>query len=188
MLADDLSILNASSFLWTTARPLLDAALRLEQHDDASVWYGWTRPQLSSFLNSLPTHCTLVVGVWEALVDEKVDQEQELLVMGCVCEVVTGEVHSIRTFDALDDVDLPPIQELEPGFEHANVIMHAVKAHIAPVAWALFTDKATWDEWLFTTGEQEGAIDKSALLAAFARQGRCVLLGSQAVHHHSHQS
>jgi hypothetical protein len=50
---------------------------------------------------------------------------------------------------------------------------------VAPVAWALFMEKSAWDEWLFAGGDDSAVIDKGELLATFARQGRCVLLGGQ---------
>ena len=109
---------------------------------------------------------------------------QESLVVGCVFEVVDGEVCTIRTFEALTEAGLPSVKELEPGFEHASEIMRVVRTQIAPVAWALFTDKTTWNEWLFGDDDKRDAVDKGELLASFARQGRCVLLGSQTVHHH----
>jgi hypothetical protein len=179
VLAEELSVIDADSALWSAARPLLDNALRLEQGDGAYIWHGWRKSQVNAFLQRLPAHCTLLVGVWGAGED---DQEQ--LILGFVCEVIEGEIHTIRTFESLVDPDLPAVQELEPGFEHALALMRVVRNKIAPVAWALFTDKTTWDEWLFVAGENEGEIDKGSVLASFARQGRCVLLGSQASHHH----
>ena len=177
MLAEELSVIDADSSLWSAVRPLLDNALRLEQQDDTYIWHGWRKSQMNAFLQRLPVHCTLLVGVWG--MDE---DERERLILGYVCEVIAGEVHTIRTFEALADPDLPSVQELEPGFEHALSLMRVARNQIAPVAWALFTDKTTWDEWLFAAGE--GEIDKGTVLASFAQQGRCVLLGSQASHHH----
>jgi hypothetical protein len=183
VLAEELSLIDADSSLWSRIRPLLDIALRLEQHDDTYVWHGWRKSRLNAFLKSLPAHCTLVVGVWETGRDEE-GQEREQLILGCVCEVIEGEIHTIRTFEAFVDSDLPPIQALEPGFEHALAIMRVARIHVAPVAWALFTDKTTWDEWLFAVGEDGAEINKGDVLTSFAHQGRCVLLGSQATHHH----
>lgn len=179
MLAEELSVIDADSTLWSAARPLLDNALRLEQQDDVYIWHGWRKSQVNAFLQRLPAHCTLLVGVWGASEDS-----QEQLILGVVCEVIEGAIHTIRTFESLADPDLPAVQELEPGFEHALELMRVVRNRIAPVAWALFTDKTTWDEWLFAAEEGEGEIDKGAVLASFAQQGRCVLLGSQASHHH----
>lgn len=182
MLAEELSVIDADSSLWNKTRPLLDIALRLEQHDDSYVWHGWRKSQLNAFLQSLPAHCSLVVGVWETESEER-SREREQLILGCVCEVIEAEIHTIRTFEAFTDPDLPPLQQLEPGFEHALAIMRVARIHVAPVAWALFTDRTTWDEWLFATGEDAEAINKGDILASFAHQGRCVLLGSQATHH-----
>ncbi|GAC1389104.1 MAG: hypothetical protein NVSMB38_02150 [Ktedonobacteraceae bacterium] len=178
MLAEELHVLDANSLLWQAIRSLLTIAMRLEQ-DDTYMWHGWNKEQITTFLKQLPMHCTLLAGVWAT--DEN-EQQQERVVFGCVCEVVNGEVQSVRTFEALTGGELPPLQELEPGFEHALEIMRVVRQSIAPVAWALFTDKATWDEWVYTGDER--VIDKGELLAAFARQGRCVLMGSQTQHHH----
>jgi hypothetical protein len=179
VLADELSVIDADSRLWSAARPLLDNALRLEQQDETYIWHGWRKSQVNAFLQSLPVHCTLLVGVWGTS-----EEDREQLILGCACEVVEGEICTIRTFEALADPDLPSVHELEPGFEHALALMRVARISIAPVAWALFTDKTTWDEWLFAAGEDEGEIDKGTVLASFAQQGRCVLLGSQASHHH----
>lgn len=187
MLAEELSVLDAGTSLWSTARPLLDAVLRLEQQDDSYAWHGWRKKQINAFLQALPAHCTLLVGVWESVPDVESRQEREKLFVGCVCEVAQGEIRSIRTFEALTEAGLPPVEELEPGAEHAYELMRAAKSQIAPVAWALFTDKPTWDEWLFADGNEGGEgnkSDKGELLAHFARQGRCVLMGSQTRHHH----
>jgi len=185
VLAEEVLVLNADAPLWQAVRPLLDAALRLDQRDDTCSWHGWNKQQIAAFLQCLPEHCTLLVGVWEAAADEEQGNgaEHESLVTGFVCEVIDAEVHSLHTFEALDDADLPPIQELEPGFEHAQKLMRVVKKQLAPVAWALFTDKATWDEWLFAEGKDGEVIDKGELLASFARRGRCVLMGTQTAHH-----
>ncbi|HEX4204440.1 MAG TPA: hypothetical protein VHZ51_09635 [Ktedonobacteraceae bacterium] len=181
MLAEELSVLDGASSLWQPVRPLLDAALRLDQCDEAYSWHGWHKLQINAFLKGLPAHCSVLFGVWDTLPIEAGKPAQEVLVLGAVCEVQAGEVRSIRTFEALDG--LPALQQLEPGFEHAHEIMRAAKTQVAPVAWALFTDKATWDEWLFAECDNDKRIDKGALLAALAHQGRCVLLGSQVKHH-----
>lgn len=189
MLAEELSVLDADAPLWNAARSLLDSAFRLEQNAETYSWHGWNKQQIDRFLQGLPAHCTLLVGVWDTIADEEeasgaVITDREALVLGVVGEVVRGEVCSLRTFEALNDASLPSVQALEPGFEHARELMRSVKAQIAPVAWALFTDKATWDEWLFTTGNDGGSIDKGELLAELARQGRCVLMGTQTIQHH----
>ncbi len=191
MLAEELVVIDGDSPLWTAARPFLDAALRLEQNSDAYIWHGWNKQQIVAFLLTLPPHCSFVVGVWEILADVVTTKEKELLSLGVVCEIVAGEVCSIRTFDALTSSGLQPTHELEPGFEDALAIMRAARTQVAPVAWALFTDKMTWNEWAFAAADEDGVvngvvdgvIDKGELLAAFARQGRCVLMGSQTAHH-----
>jgi hypothetical protein len=180
VLVEELSIVNAEAPSWSAVRPLLEVALRLEQQEDSYQWHGWSKAQITSFLRRLPLHCTLLVGVWETLPNE----EHETLVMNCICEVKDATICSIRTFEALPAADLPATEKLEPGFEHAFALMRVVKAQIAPVAWALFTDKATWDEWLFATGKDGGVAQKGELLILLTRQGRCVLLGSQVAHHH----
>jgi hypothetical protein len=182
VLAEELFILDANSELWPAVRPLLDVVLRLERDDDTYVWHGWTKGQIHQFLRSLPAHCTLVLGVWEVGAEEHTALAYESLVIGCVCEVIGGEVSTIRTFEALADANLPSVKELEPGFEHAREIMRVVRTQIAPVAWALFTDKTTWDEWLFGDNDKGHVVDKGELLASFALQGRCVLMGSQIRH------
>ncbi len=186
MLAEELSVLDADAPLWDPARTLLEIVYRLEQNDETYAWHGWHKQQIESFLQNLPVHCTLLVGVWETLLDENEPaiQGSEALVLGFVCEVVRGEVCSLRTFEALHDASLPSLQELEPGFDHARELMRIVKTRIASVAWALFTDKATWDEWLFAERKESGFTDKGELLAELARQGRCVLMGTQTIHHH----
>ncbi len=182
MLAEELSVLDADSYLWRLVAPLLDAALRLDQHDDTYAWHSWKKKQIDTFLCGLPDHCALLIGVWDTLTGEADQQEREVLVLGCVCEVVQGKVCSLRTFEALTGI--PPVKELEPGFEHARELMKATREQVAPVAWALFTDTSTWNEWLFAEGPGNTIIDKGELLAEFARQGRCVLMGSRTQHYH----
>lgn len=178
VLAEELVVLNADSALWQAARPLLDVALRLEQNDNY-VWHGWNKQQIDTFLKQLPAHCTLLAAVWSTDA-----QEHQVVTLGCICEVIEGEIQSIRTFETLIGEELPSVQELEPGFEHALELMRVVRLRIAPVAWALFTDKATWDEWVLTSDSASGVVDKGVLLMAFAQQGRCVLMGSQTQHRH----
>ena len=175
MLAEELQIINADALSWQAVRPLLSIAMRLES-DDAYVWHGWNKAQITVMLNQLPTHCTIIAGVWS---DD--ESQVERIVFSCICEIVNGEVKTVRTFEALSDENLPALEHLEPGFEHALEIMRVVRVSVAPVAWALFTDKHTWDEWIYTGDEH--IVDKSALLASFAQQGRCVLMGSQAQQH-----
>ena len=186
MLAEELIVIDGNSQLWQTARPLLDAALRLEQSDHTCSWHGWNKQQISQFLKNLPSPCSLVLGVWESVPvtrDENQPAHDELR-LGIVCQVIEGEVCTIRTFEALTSAGLDPINELEPGIDDALEIMRIVKTLIAPVAWALFIEKSAWDEWLFAEGQDGSAIDKGDILASLARQGRCVLLGSQVTHHH----
>ena len=177
MLAEELQVVDADATSWQAVRPLLTVATRLEQ-DETYVWHGWSKGWIATFLQQLPTHCTLVAGVW-SVSEEK--QLQEQLVLSCICEVAHGEVRSVRTFAALQAKDIPAIEDLEPGFEDAAAILRVVTQTIAPVAWAIFTDKETWDEWVYMGNER--VEDKAELLVSLARQGRCVLMGSQT--HHS---
>ncbi len=173
MLAEELHIVNADAPSWQAVRPMLSIALQLEQ-DDTYVWHGWDKAQIMTLLNHLPAHCTILAGVWSGADDR---QPKESIVFSCICEIIDGEVRTVRTFEALTGEDLPTFERLEPGFEHALEIMRVVRHTIAPVAWALFTDKDTWDEWVYT-GDKH-VVDKGKLLASFAQQGRCVLMGSQ---------
>jgi hypothetical protein len=181
MLAEELVVLNANAPLWNAVQPLLNAALKLEQSNESYSLHGWTRADITTFLQELPAHCSLLAAVWEVEESQvrggQDVQEREILSIGCVCEVLDGEVRSVRTFDALPD--LPPVEQLEPGILHAVELMRVIRAQVAPVAWALFTDKKTWDEWLYAESDQGISIDKGDLLASLARQGRCVIMGSQ---------
>jgi hypothetical protein len=111
------------------------------------------------------------------------EQERETLEIGFVCEVRDAQVTTLRTFESLVGEDVPPVQELEAGAEHALAIMRHVRASVAPVAWAVFTDMQTWNEWIGDASTSETPVDKGALLAQLARQGRCVLMGSQVRQH-----
>ncbi|GCE24594.1 hypothetical protein KDA_00780 [Dictyobacter alpinus] len=182
MLAEELIVVDAASPLWNNARPLLDIALKIEQQNGSYTWHGWQKESINAFMQGLPAHCALIAGVWQ----EDVAQQQESLWLGCVLEVREGVVCSIRTFAAFEDAGLPPTTQLEPGFAHAQELLSLTKSLIAPVAWALFTDKTTWDEWLLTDNDVEQHIDKGQLLASFSQQGRCVLLGSQVSQHRHH--
>jgi hypothetical protein len=185
--AEELLALDADSSLWLPVRPLLDAALRLSQSDESYSWHGWSKRQINDFLRKLPSHCSLVAAIWESEAGEETGSmlEPEQLLLGVVCEVVEGEIASLRTFEALTAAGLKPVQQLEPGIEDALEIMRQAKAQVAPVAWALFTDRITWNEWLLAAGDEEGGvIDKGSLLTSFAAKGRCVLMGSQAARHH----
>ncbi len=184
MFAEEFFVQDADSLLWKEARPLLNAALKLAQQNGQSIWHGWQKQHITTFLQNLPPHCALLVGVWQTEESPRDELAHEQLVLGLVCEVLHGEIHSLRTFEALVDANLPAISSLEPGFEHARELLQATKREVAPVAWAIFTDLPTWQEWLFSEGSAEQALDKSELLASLARQGRCVLMGSRAMHHH----
>lgn len=186
MIAETLRVIDAGSPLWSALRPLIDAALRLENNDHAYVWHGWDKHTIEMFLQSLPEKCCLVVGVWESLSPAEGDVlGEERLILGCACEVVAGEIQAVYSFEALAEAGLKPIAQLEPGLSDALEIMRAAKNIIAPVAWALFTDRDTWNEWVY--GGDGRQVAKAELLAALARQGRCVLLGSQAGHPHHHR-
>jgi hypothetical protein len=182
VLAEEIQVVDSDSPLWHAVRPLLDVALRLELNDETYVWHGWNKEQVRHFLQKLPTRCSLVVGVWETIPTDGDAQEHEQLVLGVVCEVVEGQVCSIRTFEALTAAGLKPIKQLEPGIDDALEIMRVARVQVAPVAWALFTEKTAWDEWLF--GDDGAVVDKGEMLASLARQGRCVLMGSQTSHQH----
>lgn len=187
VLAEELTVVDADSPLWSTARPLLDVALQLEQHDETFSWHGWDKRQINQFLANLPPQSTLVVGVWDIFQEEESGVagrvERELLTTGIVCEVLNGVVHSIRTFNALMNAGLKPVEQLEPGIEDATEILRVVRTAITPAAWALFTDRATWNEWVYASDDEEHGMNKGELLATFVRQGRCVLLGGQTHHH-----
>jgi hypothetical protein len=184
VLAEDFVIIDPNASLWNAIRPLLDSALRLEREEKSYTWHGWRKEPIEAFLKRLPAHCTLLVGVWDAegMAGETDDaQEREILVLGYICEVREGEICSLRTFEALADADisLPPARELEPGYQHAIELMRATRMQVAPIAWALFTDRATWNQWLLAED------DKGELLASLTQQGHCVLMGSQTSHQES---
>jgi hypothetical protein len=181
VLAEELLIVDGDARLWQAARPLLDVALRMEQGDESFVWHGWNRQQIERFLAQLPSPSSIVVGVWETIPADEEEQspEREMLILGMVCEVVEREVRSIRTFEALENAGLKPVEQLEPGYEDALEVLRIARKEVAPAAWALFIDKPAWDEWLFASSKEGSVVDKGELLAQFARKGRCVLLGSQ---------
>lgn len=184
MLAEDLLVIDGDSPLWPIARPLLHAALQLEQRDQSFSWHGWQKQPISDFLQGLPQRCAIIAGVWETVPGEDPLSDTELLRLGLVCEVIDGQICTIRTFQALLPAGLKPLRELEPGINDALEIMRIVRAEIAPVAWALFTDTTTWNAWMFGSAAQVDDADKATLLAELARKGCCVLLGSRAAHHH----
>lgn len=179
MFAEEFVVVDGSSPLWAAARPLLEAALQLEGQKDSYTWHGWRKTSIDTFLQHLPAHCTLLVGVWS----DEGPELQEVMALGCVCEVKNGEVCSLRTFAALADDVLPSIEQLEPGYQHALALVRAARIQVAPVAWALFTDKSAWNELLFSEGRDGAALDKGVLLATLAGEGRCVLMGNQATYH-----
>lgn len=182
MLEEEVLVVDGDSPSFRPLRPLLDAALRLEWNDESYTWHGWNKAQISAFLDALPASCSLVVGVWETFPGDEGTREVERLALGCVCEVREGNICAVRTFDAL--AGLKPIDQLEPGIEDALEIMRIARQVSSTVAWALFIEKAAWDAWLFAAGEHGEVVDKGETLAEFARQGKCVLLGSQVVHQH----
>jgi hypothetical protein len=177
VLAEELLVVDAESPLWIPLRSLLEQARHFDMQDVPYCWHGWDKQQIETFLQTLPAHCTIVVAVWETLAGQQ--PQREVLCFGWVSEIRAGRVCTIRTLDTFRDASLPPPEQLEPGYEHALAIMRAARMQLAPVAIALFTDRQTWDEWLYTGSENEESIDKGALLASFVREGRCVLMGSQ---------
>jgi hypothetical protein len=184
VLTKEIVVIDATSPLWSAIRPLLDVALQIEQKDSSYSWHGWRKEDINASLKILPAHCSLLVGVWQ--VDTTVAEKPEKLSLGCVCEVIDGEVYSVRTFEAFVDAGLPPIAQLEPGYMHAQALIRIAGEQVAPVAWALFTDQVTWDEWLLTDVDNEPTRGKKDLLASLTQQGRCVILGSQVNQHRHH--
>ena len=178
MLAEELLVMDGDTFLFRPLRPLIDAALRLEQQDE--TWHGWTRHQMNSFLASLPAQCSLVAGVWGTVAEDEGQSARETLVLGVVCEVREGEVRSIRTFESLVEAGLKPANQLEPGIEDGLEIMRAARILVGPVAYALFIEEQAWNEWVFTPTGHGEAVDKGETLVSLSRRGRCVLMGSQA--------
>jgi len=184
VLNEELLVVDGDSPSFRPLRPLLDAALRLEWNDENYIWHGWNKAQIDAFLDSLPISCSLVVGVWETLAVGESAQEVERLALGCVCEVRGGNICTVRTFEALARAGLKPIDQLEPGIEDALEIMRIARQLSSAVAWALFIEKPAWSAWLFA-GEQGEVVDKGEILAEYARQGKCVLLGSQVTHQYN---
>ena len=182
MLAKEFIVIDNSPLLLSSS-PLLDVALRFELNNEVYYWNGWDKRQIQIFLNSLPARSSLVVGVWETKIEEEGSPECEELVVGLVCEIIDGEVSSIRTCDALTVGGLKPSNQPEPGIDDAREIIRYTEKLIAPVAWALFTEKSTWDEWLFANVGESTVLDKGQQLTTFAQQGRCVLMGRQTKYH-----
>lgn len=183
LIAEEFIVIDTDSPLWLSTSQILDAAIRFVQNDEVYSWNGWNKRLIQSFLKSLPSRSSLVVGVWEIKAEKEVSPEYEKLVIGLVCEVIDGEVSSIRTFDALTIEGLKPSNQLEPGIDDAREIIRYVEKLVAPVAWALFSEKSTWDEWLFANVDESTGVDKGQQLTTFAQQGRCVLMGSQTKYH-----
>jgi len=183
LIAEEFSVIDSDSPLWLLASSILDAALRFEQNNEVYSWNDWNKQQIQSFLDSLPSRSSLVVGVWETKAENEGSPECEKLVIGLVCEIIDGEVSSMRTFDALTVGGLKPSNQLEPGIDDAREIIRYTEKLVAPVAWALFTEKSTWDEWLYASVDDGTVVDKGQQLTTFAQQGRCVLMGSQTKHH-----
>src|SRR5947209_4484449 len=125
MLAEELLVVDGDAPLFRPVRPLIDIALRLDQHDDMYSWHGWNKSQIERFLRSLPPLCSLVVGVWETMAEDSETAEHEKLALGCVCEVRDGEVRTIRTFESLSGTGLKAVDQLEPGIDDALEIMRA---------------------------------------------------------------
>ena len=183
MIAEELIVIDSDSPLWLSTIPIFEDVLRFVQDKEVYLWNGWSKQQIQSFLNSLPSRSSLVVGVWETKAEKEGKHEYEKLVIGLVCEVIDGEVISIRTFDALTVEGPKPSNRLEPGIDDAREIIGYSEILVAPVAWALFMEKSTWGEWLFANVDESTAVDKGQQLATFAQQGRCVLMGSQTKYH-----
>jgi len=183
LFAEEFIVIDSDSPLWLSTSSLLHVALRFELNNEVCCWNGWNKRQIQIFLDSLPARSSLVVGVWETKIEKEGSPECEKLAVGLVCEIIDGEVSSIRTFDALTVGGLKPSNQLEPGIDDAREIIRYTEKLVAPVAWALFTEKSTWDEWLFANVDESTLVDKGQQLTTFAQQGRCVLMGSQTKYH-----
>jgi hypothetical protein len=177
--AEEVLLLDGDSPFFRPIRPLLDAALRLDRSNDDYTWHGWQHARLSRFLASLPEKCSLIAGVWETLPASNGQEETERLSLGCILEVIEGQIRSVRSFDSLVKAGLKPVEQLEAGYEDALELMRLARAQVAPVAWALFIEKASWDEWVFTESSEGESSNKGEMLAELARRGRCVLMGSE---------
>jgi hypothetical protein len=180
LLAKEFRVIDETSPLWLCCSSLLDIALCFDHSDETYSWNGWSKQQIGNFLQSLPSRSSIVVGVWETLCEKEGNTEREKLVIGLVCEVINGEVHSVRTFDALSADGLKPSDQLEPGIDDAQEIIRHTERAVAPVAWALFMEKSTWDEWLFASVDESAVLEKAQQLMELAHQGRCVLMRSKA--------
>jgi hypothetical protein len=58
-----------------------------------------------------------------------------------ICEIIYGEVSSLRTFDALTIGGLKASNQLETGIDDKREIIRQTERLVAPVAWALFMEK-----------------------------------------------
>lgn len=183
MLAEEFKVIDSDSTLWLSSNSLLDIVRRFEEQNEAYSWNGWNNQQIRNFLQSLPARSSIVVGVWETIAEKDGSAESEKLVIGLICEVIHGEVYSIRTFDALSSDGLKPSNQLEPGIDDARKIILYTEKLVAPVAWALFTEKTTWDELLFSSVDNGTVVDKAQQLAALIHQGRCVIMGNKTKYH-----
>ncbi|HYX48389.1 MAG TPA: hypothetical protein VE843_01505 [Ktedonobacteraceae bacterium] len=183
MFAEEFIVIDADSPLWSSARPLLDLAVRLDQNEETYSCNGWNKRQIRGFLDSLPSRSSVIVGVWETIPEKEGSSEHENLFIGLVCEIIDGEINSIRTFDALTLGGLKPSNQLEPSIDDAQEIIGHVEKLVAPVTWALFTEKSTWDEWLLANLDDSIEVDKGKQLIALVHQGRCVLMGRQTKYH-----
>lgn len=182
MLAEEFKVIDGNSPLWLSSKSLLDVAKGFEREDETYSWNGWGKQQIRKFLHSLPSRSSIVVGVWEVLCENEGHAEHEELVVGLVCEVIDGEVRSVRTFDALKADGLKPSDQLEPGVDDAREIIQHVERVVAPVAWALFTEKATWDELLLPRVVNGTVVDKAKQFDTLIQEGRCVIMGNQTMY------
>ncbi len=179
MIAEEFMVIDDSSPLWQSCSSLMDVALRIDGSDDGYSWNGWNKQQIRNFLHSLPSKSSIVLGVWEMSCGKEHYSEREELAIGLVFEVIDGDVYSVRTFDALKADGLKPSNQLEAGIDDAREIIRHAEKVVAPVAWALFLEKTTWDEWLFETIDIDAQADKAQQLEVMTNQGRCVILGSK---------
>jgi hypothetical protein len=182
LIAKEFTVFDSDSPLWQPVSTWLDVALRFDKNDESFSWNGWEKQPIREFLNSLPSPSSLVAGIWETIPEKDGRPECENLVIGLICEIISGEVYSVRTFDALTLGGLKSSNQLEPGIDDAWEIIRQTEKLVAPVAWALFTEKSTWDEWLFASEKDGIAVDKGQQLTTFTRQGLCVLMGSQTIY------
>jgi hypothetical protein len=178
VLAEELVVFNGEGPLWQTARPLLDAALRLENLDDSAVWHGWRKREINVFLQSLPSPSSLIAGIWETLPATENRPAQDKLVLGVVCKVEQGEIRSFGTWETLVSAGLKSLDTLEIDMNDILEVMHYARRQFAPVAWALFGDRSAWNRW-FLSDDEDALLKKADLLRQLVARGRIVLMGSQ---------